>query len=268
MQCTNTIGQYTKTQYWCNLRVAQSKGLHFYQTRSNAIILHNTLPAMCIEKVVIRKSGEEVYSKTYQSPTVPQRVVLKPNLHYGRQDTISSDARTSFDHSSKHKETCGGGTYNENCRDEIGFRINGLPHSTVQEHDHIRKEPFREPPEQRSITSRPLKFEDRSQEETERQERCARGDAWRLANNILKLKETDKATLFSRSNEWCLPAPSVIKPEEGEFVVDSEASHFEQERPELCRIGNRKGLQKSDDGCCSQRRSANRRRSDRVCQRI
>ena len=56
-----------------------------------------------------------------------------------------------------------------------------------------------------------LKFEDRSQEETERQERCARGDAWRLAKNILKLKETDKATLFSPSNEWCLPAPSVIK---------------------------------------------------------
>ena len=29
-----------------------------------------------------------------------------------------------------------------------------------------------------------MKFEDRSQEETERQERCARGDAWRLAKNI------------------------------------------------------------------------------------
>ena len=29
-----------------------------------------------------------------------------------------------------------------------------------------------------------VKFEDRSQEEIERQERCARGDAWRLAENI------------------------------------------------------------------------------------
>ena len=45
--------------YWCNLRVAQSKGLQFYQTRSNATILYNTLPAVCIEKVVIRKSGQE-----------------------------------------------------------------------------------------------------------------------------------------------------------------------------------------------------------------
>ena len=48
-------------------------------------------------------------------------------------------------------------------------------------------------PHQRSPYA--LKFEDLSQEETERQERCARGDAWRLAKKILKLKEKDKAAL-------------------------------------------------------------------------
>ena len=36
------------------------------------------------------------------------------------------------------------------------------------------------------------KFEDRSQEETEWQERCAREAAWRLAKSILKLKEKKK----------------------------------------------------------------------------
>ena len=36
---------------------------------------------MCIEKVVVVKSGEELYSKTYQAPAAPQRVVLKPNLN-------------------------------------------------------------------------------------------------------------------------------------------------------------------------------------------
>ena len=51
---------HQNTVYWCNSRVAQSKGLQFYQTRSNAIILHNTLLAVCIDKVVIRKSGEEL----------------------------------------------------------------------------------------------------------------------------------------------------------------------------------------------------------------
>ena len=136
---TNTIGKYTKTQcigvIWGLLR----EGLQFYQTWSNAFILYNTLPAMCIEKMVIRKSGEDLYSKTYQSRTAPQRIVLKPNLHYGRQDTTSSDARTSSDRSDKQKENCDGGTYKETCRGEIDFRIQGLPHSAVQEHDDIRK---------------------------------------------------------------------------------------------------------------------------------
>ena len=39
------------------------------------------------------------------------------------------------------------------------------------------------------------KFEDRSHEETERQQRCARSKVWNLAKNIYKLKEKDKATL-------------------------------------------------------------------------
>ena len=47
-----------------------------------------------------------------------------------------------------------------------------------------------------------------------------------------------------------------------------EHAHVEQERLELSRFGNRKSVSKSDDGCCSQRRCANKRRSDSVCQRI
>ena len=90
---------------------------------------------MCFEKVVVRKSVEELHSEIYESPTAPQRIVLKPNLNYERQDTTSSDARASFDHSDKH-----GGTYRETCRGEMDFRIQGLPHSAVQKHDHIRKQ--------------------------------------------------------------------------------------------------------------------------------
>ena len=78
-----------------------------------------------------------------------------------------------------------------------------------------------------------MKFENRSQEETDRQERCARGDAWRLAKKILKLKEKDKTTFFSPSVVWCLPAPSVIKPKEREFVVDSGASMHMLSRKDL-----------------------------------
>ena len=68
------------------------------------------------------------------------------------------------------------------------------------------------------------KIEDRSQEETEWQERCAREAAWKLANNSLKSKEKIKTAFFSPSEHWCLPAPSTLKLEEREFVVDSGAS--------------------------------------------
>ena len=53
-------------------------------------------------------------------------------------------------------------------------------------------------PHQRS--SHAPKFEDRSQEETEWQERCAREAAWKLAKNIVKLKEKHKRILLSFGN--------------------------------------------------------------------
>ena len=67
------------------------------------------------------------------------------------------------------------------------------------------------------------KFEDRSQEVPEWQEQGAREAAWKLAKNVLNLKEQQRAAFFSPSENRCLPA-SNLKPEEREFVVDSGAS--------------------------------------------
>ena len=70
-----------------------------------------------------------------------------------------------------------------------------------------------------------MKHEERSSGTTERQERCARGDAWRLKKKIYKLKEKeDKATSCSPSDEWIMSAASTRQPEEREFVIDSGAS--------------------------------------------
>ena len=44
--------------FWIDIDLAIQKGLTFYQTRSNAIILQGTLPAYCIAKVVRLKTGE------------------------------------------------------------------------------------------------------------------------------------------------------------------------------------------------------------------
>ena len=70
--------------YWVDIKLAQKKGLKFYQTRSNAIILHETLPACCIPKVVRMETGGVKWklekSKTRKflaSPRLPPKIALK-----------------------------------------------------------------------------------------------------------------------------------------------------------------------------------------------
>ena len=122
-------------------------------------------------------------------------------------------------------------------------------------------------PHQRSPCA--LKFEDRSQEETERQEGCACGDAWRLAR-VSWGSERERACLLLTYQR--MVSPSAIRNNTGRKRICcrfwSINAHVEQEKPELCRVGKRQGIRKSDDGCYSQRRSANKRRSDRECQRF
>ena len=87
-------------------------------------------------------------------------------------------------------------------------------------------------PQQRNPNA--TKFDYRSQEETKWQERCAREAAWKKARCILKVKEKLKTTFFSPSENWCLPSPSTIKPEEriccGLWCVDA---HDQQKGLEL-----------------------------------
>ena len=63
--------------YWVDINLAQKKGLKFYQTRSNAIILHETLPAYCIPKVVRMETGAVKNEKVFASPRPPPKISLK-----------------------------------------------------------------------------------------------------------------------------------------------------------------------------------------------
>ena len=63
--------------YWVDINLAIEKGLKFYQTRSNAIILQETLPAYCIPKVVRMETGEVIHEKVYMSPRPPPKISLK-----------------------------------------------------------------------------------------------------------------------------------------------------------------------------------------------
>ena len=118
-------------------------------------------------------------------------------------------------------------------------------------------------PHQRSPYA--VKFEDRSHEETERLQRCARSNAWNLAKKIYKLKEKDKTTFDLPAEEWVLPAASTKEPEE-------ESLWWIQERVCIWSVGKTLtllswrpwGHRDGDDG---QRRGANKRRSHGICQR-
>ena len=63
--------------YWVDIDLAIRKGLKFYQTRLNAIILHEALPAHRIPKVVRMETGEVIYEKVYMSPRPPPKISLK-----------------------------------------------------------------------------------------------------------------------------------------------------------------------------------------------
>ena len=64
----------------------------FYQIRSNAIILQETLPAYCIPKVVRLKIVEVLYEKVYMSPRPPPKISLK---HEWKRELVSEVARQS-----------------------------------------------------------------------------------------------------------------------------------------------------------------------------
>ena len=58
--------------YWVDINLTLKKGLKFNQTRSNAIILHETLSAYCIPKVVRMETGEVKNEKVFASPRSPR----------------------------------------------------------------------------------------------------------------------------------------------------------------------------------------------------
>ena len=67
------------TVYWVDIQLAQQKGFKFYQTRSNEIMLFDTLPAYCISKVLVMKSEEIIYEKVFVSPRPPPTISIKDN---------------------------------------------------------------------------------------------------------------------------------------------------------------------------------------------
>ena len=88
----NAWKRHQDALYWVDINLAFEKGLKFYQTRSNAIILQETLPAKSILKNVRMKTGEVVYEKEYMSPRPPPKISLK---HTWKRELGSEHAQRS-----------------------------------------------------------------------------------------------------------------------------------------------------------------------------
>ena len=73
----NAWKRHQDAVFWVDINLAIEKGLTFYQTRSNAIILQGILPGYCIPKVVRLKTGEVLYDKAYMSPRPPLKISLR-----------------------------------------------------------------------------------------------------------------------------------------------------------------------------------------------
>ena len=108
--------RHQDTVYWVDIQLTQRKGLNFCQTRSNAIILYDTLPAYCISKAIVMKSEEIIYQKVHVSPRPPPKISYKDNwmcdldsdIAGSSKDTQRIEPKPKTQLSSMVRPVCGG----------------------------------------------------------------------------------------------------------------------------------------------------------------
>ena len=98
----------------------------FFQKRSHAVVLYNTLLAACIEKAVWMKTQDELIQKVRLTPRVPQ-VVLISNSQNSQRGLRNQEARSSWDPSSDSE------SYGETCSNVVDYRISWVPLSAVEQ---------------------------------------------------------------------------------------------------------------------------------------
>ena len=90
--------KHQDTIYWVDINLAIKKGLTFYQTRSNAIILQGTLPAYCIPKVERLKTGEVLCERAYMSLRIPPKISLRHDWTKELGSEVARQPREEFAH--------------------------------------------------------------------------------------------------------------------------------------------------------------------------
>ena len=84
--------RYQNTVYWVDINLAFKKGLTFYQTRSNAIILQKHFQLIVFRKLLGFKLEKLYTKKLYMSPRLPPTISLK---HEWKRELGSEHAQRS-----------------------------------------------------------------------------------------------------------------------------------------------------------------------------
>ena len=117
--------------FWCNLKLAQQRGLQFHQTRSNEVLLHDALLAEFIGKAICMKTKDQLCKR--ESVVLRPRVVLKANSQSGSQDPPAQEARSSWEAQQDAE------SYGETRSNTADCRKPGISISTVKLQDARRQ---------------------------------------------------------------------------------------------------------------------------------
>ena len=145
--------------YWVDIQLAQRKGLKFFQTRCNAIIFYDTLPAYCISKVSVMKYKLITYRKLYVSPRPPSKISHNDNWMNGldseatgsSKDTqrIQPKPKTQISRTGRsiggqefHKEIAKG-TMFDHVRTSSTQQVRGDPYVWIGIHKKLRVDAYR-----------------------------------------------------------------------------------------------------------------------------
>ena len=135
--------RHQDTVYWVDIQHAQRKGLKFYQTRSNIIILYDTLPACCIPEVVVMEFGEIIYEEVYVSPRPPPKISSEENWMKKLDSEVAGSSKDSQRIQPKPKtqlsrtvrRVCGhtAGSFTQEIGKDVLFGHEDIKHSTRTE---------------------------------------------------------------------------------------------------------------------------------------
>ena len=109
------------------MRKAQDKGLTFGQPRSNAIVLHDIVPADSIERVVNTKTRDILYQEASLSPRPPPEITLKEAWQVQRDDSHQRGTSTGNPVADEEKKEL-----------KIDLRVQRIPQTAVDQ-DEDRK---------------------------------------------------------------------------------------------------------------------------------